>query len=134
MAHRSDIRIKERKVFLLLIFLYLVFRWFRANEMGPEVMHSYGADLLFVPILMTSMKIVRFIFNFSFAIGKKEVAIAVLYSAIVFEWLLPKQGTNFVSDPFDILSYSVGALVYVLVIARDTTDTIEKNKPLQTLQ
>lgn len=119
MAHRSDIGIRERRFFLVMIFLYLTIRWIRAIHFGPEALHFYGGDILFIPILMTSVKIVKSLFNFSFAINKKEVAIAVVYSSIMFEWLLPNEGTNFVSDPFDILAYTIGALIYVFIIARE---------------
>jgi len=133
MAHRTDIGIKERRMFLLLIFLYLAIRWARSISFGPEFLHFYGGDLLFIPILMTSVKIVRQLFNFSFAIDKMQVAIAVVYSSVVFEWLLPNEGTNFVGDPLDIAAYTLGALLYVFVISNNKLDQTQRNKPLKTI-
>jgi len=102
-----------------MIFLYLTIRWLRTVQIGPEVLHSYGGDLLFIPILMTSIKIVNRLFNFSYRIGKMEVAIAVVYSSVVFEWLLPNEGTNFVSDVLDIVAYIFGALLYMFIISKE---------------
>lgn len=128
MAYRTDIGLRERRVFLLLIFLYLTLLMAREREIGSEILHSYATDFLFIPILMTSVKIVRALFHLSFALSTKEIVIAVVYTSVVYEWLLPNTGTNFVSDPFDILAYSVGALVYVLVIAKSSKGTGPKKK------
>jgi hypothetical protein len=133
MAHRTNIGIKERRFFLLMIFLYLVIRWMRSVHFGPEFLHFYGGDILFVPILMTSVKIVKWLFNFSFGVNKIEVAIAVVYSSIVFEWLLPNEGTNFVGDPFDILAYTFGALFYVLIISQGSSDQVQDKKPVKSI-
>ena len=48
-----------------------------------------------------------------------EVAIAVVYSSVVFEWLLPNEGTNFVSDVLDIVAYIFGALLYMFIISKE---------------
>jgi|GEM_PF-2432914 len=133
MAHRTDIGIRERRIFLLMIFLYLSIRWIRAIHVGPAFLHFYGGDILFVPILMTSVKIVKWLFNFSFRVNKIEVATAVVYSSVVFEWLLPNGGTNFVGDPFDIAAYAFGALVYVLFISKDPQSKIQDKKPLKSI-
>ncbi|MGB6037232.1 MAG: hypothetical protein WBG42_13245 [Cryomorphaceae bacterium] len=116
-----------------MIFLYLAIRWIRAIHVGPEFLHFYGGDILFVPILMTSVKIVKWLFNFSFRVDKIEVAIAVVYSSIVFEWLLPNEGTNFVSDPFDIVAYTIGALLYVFLISKDSRDQVQNKKPVKSI-
>ena len=134
MAHRTDIGIKERRLFLLMIFLYLAIRYVRSISFGPEFMHSYGGDILFIPILMTSIKIVRQLFNFSFTVDKMQVAIAVVYSSVVFEWLLPNEGTNFVHDPWDIAAYAFGALLYIFVISPNSHDQIKRKKILKSLR
>ncbi|HKL40633.1 MAG TPA: hypothetical protein VJ894_08140 [Cryomorphaceae bacterium] len=114
-----------------MIFLYLAIRYVRSISAGPEFMHSYGGDVLFIPILMTSIKIVRQLFNFSFTVDKMQVAIAVVYSSAVFEWLLPNEGTNFVSDPLDIAAYTLGALLYIFVISPNSSDPAPRKKPLK---
>ncbi|MCZ4409211.1 hypothetical protein O3Q51_10340 [Cryomorphaceae bacterium 1068] len=133
MAHSTDIGIRERRFFLLMIFLYLAIRWIRAIHFGPEFLHFYGGDILFVPILMTSVKIVKWLFNFSFNVNKLEVAIAVVYSCVVFEWLLPNEGTNFVSDPLDIAAYIFGALLYVFFISKGSGDQVQDNKRVKSI-
>ena len=120
MAHRSDIGVRERKYFLSLVFIYLTIRWLGSADLGPELLHFYGGDFLFIPILMTSVKIVKSLFNFSFKVDKIKVVVAVIYTSVVFEWLLPNEGTNFVSDPFDIVAYAFGGLLYIYFISKDT--------------
>jgi hypothetical protein len=116
-----------------MIFFYLTIRWIRAIHFGPEFLHFYGGDILFVPILMTSVKIVKWLFDFSFRVNKIEVAIAVVYSSVVFEWLLPNEGTNFVSDPFDIVAYAFGALLYVFYISKDSPEQVQNKKPVKSI-
>jgi len=108
-----------------MVFLYLLIRWARSINFGPELLHFYGGDLLFIPILMTSTKIAKWLFKFPFEVNKVQVVIAFIYASVTFEWLLPIAGTNFVSDPFDILAYAMGALIYVYIIAKG------KNKPIE---
>jgi hypothetical protein len=116
MAHRFDIGMKECRLFLFLVFFYFAFRLMNSLEVSPEIIRSYGCDLLFIPILMTSLKIVRSLFQFSFSVSTKEVVIALVYTSMVFEWLLPDEGTNFVGDPFDIAAYATGAVFYLIYI------------------
>ena len=119
MAHRFDIGVKERRLFLLMVWFYLSFRLMNSLLIGPELIRFYGSDFLFIPILMTSIKIIRSLFQFSFDVNTKEVVIAVVYASVVFEWLLPKQGTNFVSDLYDILAYCLGAIFYLTFVQSD---------------
>ncbi len=116
-----------------MIFLYLAIRWARAVHFGPELVHFYGGDILFIPILMTSVKIVKWLFILSFTVNKIQVAIAVVYSSFVFEWILPNGGTNFVSDPFDIAAYTFGALLYVLIISPDSSNQVQDKKPIKSI-
>lgn len=117
-----------------MIFLYLALRYVRSISVGPEFMHSYGGDVLFIPILMTSIKIVRQLFNFSFPVDKMQVAVAVVYSSVVFEWLLPNEGTNFVSDSLDIACYVLGALLYIFVISPNSLDQMRIKKTLKSIR
>jgi len=119
MAHRFDIGVKERRLFLLMVWCYLSFRLMNSLLIAPELIRFYASDFLFIPILMTSIKIIRSLFKLSFEVYTKEVAVAVIYASVVFEWLLPKQGTNFVSDPFDILAYCLGAIFYLTFVQSD---------------
>jgi hypothetical protein len=115
MVNRIDIGLKERRAFLGMMALYFVFLGVLRNESG--IIQSYGTDILFIPMLMVSIKIVRWLFDLSFPLGKKEVLFSVLYAAAVFEWILPALSENYVGDPFDVLAYFLGGTFYVVFIS-----------------
>jgi hypothetical protein len=122
MADSTYIGLREGRVYLALMAIYMLIYVTRDNGFGIDFINYYGNDLLFIPILMSSIKIAVRIFNIPIDIGKKEVLIAVIYTSVVFEWVLPSIGTNFVSDPIDVMAYTIGGLSYYLVIHRTQID------------
>lgn len=90
-------------------------------------MRFYLKDFIFVPILLTAIKISAELFFHPIRVGTKEVIIAVLYAVFVFEWLLPKsEGTEFALDWMDIMSYGLGGMVYFFLFRRAVTAEPEK--------
>lgn len=90
-------------------------------------MRFYLKDLIFVPIMLTAIKISAELFFRPISVGTKEVIIAVVYAVFVFEWLLPlRQGMEFALDWIDILSYSLGGMVYLMFFKSGITDELEK--------
>jgi len=125
MVNRINIGVKERRAFLAMMALYFVFLGVVGND--SVLIESYGTDILFIPMLMISIKIVRWIFDLSFPVGKKEVLFSVLYAAAVFEWILPALSENYVADPFDVLAYFLGGTIYVLFISSKNTYSNQTN-------
>lgn len=127
LAYRSHIGIRERVFFLAAVSLYFFTLILQAGEHGFEWMRFYLKDLIFVPIMLTAIKISAELFFRPISVGTKEVIIAVVYAVFVFEWLLPlRQGMEFALDWIDILSYSLGGMVYLMFFKSGITDELEK--------
>ena len=118
MADRIDIGLRERIFFITFVFAYLSLRLLESGGLGIEFTDGHFSDLFFIPLLMTSVKIYRWLFNLSFRMGKKEVLIAVVYSVIVFELLLPTISESYVRDFFDVLAYFLGGVFYINFISK----------------
>ncbi|MEM9052577.1 MAG: hypothetical protein AAGC47_11030 [Bacteroidota bacterium] len=118
MADRIDIGLRERIFFITFVFAYLLLRLLESGRLGIEFTDGHLSDLFFIPLLMTSVKTFRWLFNLSFSLGKKEVLIAVVYSVIVFEWLLPTVSESYVRDFLDVLAYILGGVFYITFVSK----------------
>jgi len=114
MANRINIRMRERVLFMVLVFTYFCINLSESTHFAISFNDAHLSDFIFIPLLMTAIKIVRWIFGLSFIISNKEVFIATLYSTCVFEWFLPNLSDTYVNDPLDILAYFLGAVGYLI--------------------
>jgi hypothetical protein len=89
--------------------------------------HAYMDDLLCLPVVLTLvLSVFQKLRSPSFTFQASHIIFAALYFAFAFEWLLPKYSPAYVSDPWDVLCYSLGALVFY-VFQNRSQEKIEKN-------
>ncbi len=99
---------------LLILLIGCYFLVFRAQAMawGPEWLRFHLADFLFIPTLLLSTVAVGDLLGRSIRITDRRIAVAVIYSAVVFEWILPSSGMAFEGDIVDVCCYILGGIVF----------------------
>jgi hypothetical protein len=132
MVDCAHIGLRERLFFLAGMSLYFVLHFFQESAMGPEWMRFYLKDLLFIPILLTAVKVTFLYFNVHFTPRTKEVVVAVIYSLVVFEWMVPKiRGIEFVPDVVDMLAYGLGGLLWFILQTERDAPALESENQLK---
>lgn len=79
---------------------------------GPEWMRFHLADFLFIPTLLLSTGAVGDLLGKPIRITDRRIAVAVIYSAVVFEWVLPASGMAFEGDLIDVGCYILGGIAF----------------------
>ncbi len=109
--------------FSLLYFIARVIRW-----SYPEsflLFSGYFTDLLFVPTMCSFALIFTRIIkrNQSIQISWYWIFILTAIVSYYFEYYLPFQpGNLYVSDPWDILCYGFGAIIFILIQSREPSN------------
>jgi hypothetical protein len=90
--------------------------------------HSYLDDLLAIPVILgITLQIYRKIHprkdNFSFT--KTQILVAVIYVSVVFEWILPRFSTTYISDILDACCYFAGGFYFFFLINRPEAGRID---------
>jgi len=129
MADRTHIGLNERLFFLTSMAAYFLLLSFQEFEIGYEWMRYYAKDLLFVPLLLTAIKISMNLLGTSVVMDTKKVVIAVIYAAVVFEFIVPlSRGMVFEVDLVDILAYAMGGILWSLFFLRGEQSASDVNE------
>jgi hypothetical protein len=86
----------------------------------PDVLSSYMADLLCLPLLLSAtLLLIRWIKHRpQFFLGKGHVIFILCYVSIVFEYILPLYHPMYTSDMIDVYCYVLGASSFVFMQKR----------------
>lgn len=82
-----------------------------------KLLYSYFDDLLFFPIMLTSaLFIERFrTDNYKYVFPISWIVFAYIFFSFIVEFIYPIISKDFTFDPIDLLSYSVGVLVFIFI-------------------
>lgn len=110
--------VKQRPIFFFcaLMAVYFLVRWALIfGETG--ILRWYLTDLLFVPAMCSFGLIFVRILRREPRITLKwrHVFTQVVFVSIYFEWYLPKNYNQYTADPWDVVMYIFGGIVYLLV-------------------
>lgn len=85
----------------------------RAGFSIPFV-NSYLDDLACLPVVLTlALAFLRSFFTSpGYSLSKIQIAIAVIYISVVFEWILPSVSSRYTRDYADIIMYVTGAVLF----------------------
>lgn len=103
-------------VFGLLYFITRVIRW--ANPGSFPLFAGYFTDLLFVPTMCLFALIFTRIIkrDHSIQINWSWIVILTAFVSYYFEYYLPFQpGNLYVSDPWDVVCYGIGAFIFIFI-------------------
>lgn len=84
--------------------------------------HAYFDDLLAMPVILgITLQLFRWIHpaKDTLTFAKTPLIVAWIYVSIVFEWFLPSQSNQNVSDLWDILCYGLGTLYFHYLINQE---------------
>ncbi len=82
------------------------------NEYIKCFLNSYLNDILGSIIFMLYLSIVLSFLNIKFTIKLIHVELTALISGLLWEYLTPLYRNDTVSDPFDLLAYMAGGLLF----------------------
>lgn len=118
MASSSITRLIIRPPFYVIISLVL----FSLNKIAEiksiyiPFIHSYMDDILFMPVALWFIQMVcRFIYGHTFSLNYKHTLLLFIYVSIMFELVIPKFNSYFVSDFFDVACYFLGSISFMLL-------------------
>ncbi len=101
---------------MFLSFIVLIHQVFQKGlGINHFLIDSYLDDLLAVPVLMgITLIIERGLPGYSetYFHSPLHIAFVCLLLSVCFEYILPELSDRYVSDPFDLLGYTVGAFLY----------------------
>jgi hypothetical protein len=107
--------------FLLCCGLFVANQVAERTGRGLPLLSAYLDDLLCLPMVLTLTLLLmqRLVLrDFTYRLPDPYLALAVGMFAVFFECLLPLLSPRYVRDPWDVLAYAVGALLFRLWINR----------------
>ena len=108
---------KHALIFIAAIVYLLQLIFKRNNFYLPPLLNNYLADFLCLPLLLSIAlfmlhKIKR---DATIFLSRKMILFTCFYISFVFEYLLPQYSQRYTSDPFDIIAYFMGGLIYYIL-------------------
>lgn len=102
-------------VFVISVFLYLMVRVARLGAFElPSLINSYLTDFLCMPIILTlsciGVRLVKRLPNLR--LTRFMIFGMTSFYALLFEYFLPNQNKIYTSDPWDVVMYFSGAVLY----------------------
>jgi len=89
------------------------------HHSGILFFDNYLLDLLCMPLILETISIsMRMIFTPQFNLSRFQIAFALLAVSLVFEYYLPMHQSRFYADGFDVLTYSIGTLIWYLFLRK----------------
>lgn len=110
-------------LFIGSILIYLVLIILKKSGIYIPFVSDYIADFLVMPVVLTvALWAVRRTGEDrkSYTFQWWHVAIAVGLYGFLFEWLFPRMTDRFTADPWDLLAYAAGGLVFYFLMNRKT--------------
>ncbi|MEM0996619.1 MAG: hypothetical protein AAGN35_06055 [Bacteroidota bacterium] len=108
-------------VFAASLIIYLVLFALKKAEIYLPFISDYAADFLTMPVVLTlallgirRSRADRRNYTFPWT----YVAFAVAMYAFLFEFLFPRLTERFTADPWDILAYAMGGVVFYFTVNR----------------
>lgn len=106
---------KSYVLFFTMVILYAGVRILRLMHIIIPWINSYLNDILCLPIILSLVLfIIRkwIIRNTRYYLSIYHILFTAAYFSWVFEWYLPHHNSNFTADPYDILSYFLGGMIF----------------------
>lgn len=113
----TRVAMRFSRLFLWLVIAYVVSLVLKQLHIQVHwLFSSYFADLLSLPILLTmSVHFIRQVqHKDDFLLDWPKVLFVWAYQSIVFEYFLPLKFSKFTSDPYDLVAYALGAVLFLI--------------------
>lgn len=114
-------RLLTHPLFIGSVVLFMLNQLMEHSGIFVPLIHSYLDDLLFMPIVLTlSLLLQRKILGWKYRLSTIHLLFSFVYVSVVMEAVLPLVNDRFISDPYDVLMYGFGIILFQMVL----------NKPL----
>ena len=108
---------RKYSILLILSFSYLVHLFFKYGQYNvPWFFSNYFADVLCLPLLLSfSLLLLRhFKKENTLWLNTNQIIFTLIYTSILFEFVLPKYSDRYTSDFFDFFAYSFGTFFFYI--------------------
>lgn len=87
------------------------------NISTPIFISSYFSDLLALPLILSvSLFLLRKLKRLPYLyLTNGMLAFTLLYTSILFEWILPQFNTKYTADFFDVIFYVLGTVIFYFI-------------------
>ncbi len=101
--------------FIVCVLAYLLVRLGRLNILdNPIFVNNYLSDFVCMPIILTlscvGVRVIKALPNF--VLNRSMIFGMTAFYAILFEFILPTQSKLYTSDPWDVVMYFSGAILF----------------------
>ncbi|MCT4581561.1 MAG: hypothetical protein N4A35_09105 [Flavobacteriales bacterium] len=101
--------------FIVFSVVYLFVQLFRKLEVQlPELLNSYGTDLLFMPLLLSfALWMTRLIKrDHALTLTLPMLLVTFLFVSFIFEYYLPARSSIYTADKIDVVMYFLGGIIF----------------------
>ncbi len=108
---------KKYSILLTMSFSYLIHLFFKYMHYNVyRLFSNYFADILCLPLLLSfSLLLLRYLKKENnLWLNLRQIIFTLIYTSILFEFILPKYNNRYTSDFFDLFAYSFGALFFYI--------------------
>ena len=101
---------------VLSLWLFALNKYAEIKSIYIPFIHSYMDDILFMPVALWFIQAVcRLIYGHTFKLNSKHILLLFIYVSIMFELVVPRFNSYFVSDIFDVACYLFGSISFILL-------------------
>ena len=104
----------EILVFIFLILIATLNQVFQIIGTKITFLYSYLDDLLFFPLMLTLILLIKQNFNSKYIMSKKLLFSFFVFFSTLTEFIYPNIFSRCTYDPFDILCYAIGSIWFYL--------------------
>lgn len=87
----------------------------KSHQVFIPFVHAYLDDLMAMPVVLgITLQVFRWMHPLknTFAFTKSQVVVGLLYFSFLFEFALPQWSSDYTGDIWDVVFYSIGALIF----------------------
>ncbi|MBK6642010.1 MAG: hypothetical protein IPG39_12690 [Bacteroidetes bacterium] len=104
-------------LFIGSVVLFVLNQLMEHSGIFVPLIYSYLDDLLFMPIVLTlSLLLQRRILGWKYRLNTIHLLFGFVYVSVVMEAVLPLMNDRFISDPFDVLMYGFGIILFQMLL------------------
>jgi len=107
------------RIVLLLVSVFGLNQAVELSGITIPILHEYLDDVLCLPIVLSVILVIHRQYRLKcsyYILPFSHILLSVLVIAALFEIVLPNMSPRFTGDPFDVLAYMLGALIFVKYI------------------
>ncbi|MEJ8802558.1 hypothetical protein [Pontibacter sp. H249] len=113
-------KVLQHPLFIACLLLFCLNQVLENNGVYVWPLHTHLDDFLCLPLTLTIILAAERVYfqNPAFILPKRYLVIAAVLFSLMFEVILPLFAARYTADPWDVIAYAAGALLFQLSINR----------------